>query len=72
MSEAATPAWQPLPPWQVDAAAAALQARERWPHALLIVGRRGIGKRILALHFAQALLCEQPRSEEHTSELQSQ
>jgi len=57
---AAQPAWQPLPPWQRAAAAAALQARARWPEALLIGGRRGIGKRILALHFAQALLCERP------------
>ena len=55
-----TPAWQPLPPWQNEAAAAALRVRARWPHALLITGRRGIGKRILALHFARALLCEQP------------
>ena len=36
-------------------------AKARWPHALLIRGRRGIGKRALALHFAQALLCEAPR-----------
>lgn len=55
--------WQPLPPWQRAAAAAALQARSRWPHAMLITGRRGIGKRILALHFAQALLCEQPNAD---------
>jgi DNA polymerase III subunit delta' len=54
------PVWQPLPPWQRAAAAEALQARARWPQALLITGRRGIGKRILALHFAQALLCERP------------
>jgi len=47
-------------PWQREAAAAALAARARWPHALLIEGRRGIGKRALALHFAQALLCEAP------------
>jgi DNA polymerase-3 subunit delta' len=53
--------WQPLLPWQHDAAAAALASRARWPHALLITGRRGIGKRALALHFAQALLCEAPK-----------
>jgi DNA polymerase-3 subunit delta' len=47
--------------WQRDAAASALAARARWPHALLLEGRRGIGKRALALHFAQALLCEAPR-----------
>jgi hypothetical protein len=51
----------PLLPWQREAAAAALVAKARWPHALLIRGRRGIGKRALALHFAQALLCEAPR-----------
>ena len=61
--ETAPPLWQPLPAWQREAAAAALQARARWPHALLITGRRGIGKRILALHFAQALLCEQPNAD---------
>ena len=62
-SEPASPSWQPLPPWQRDAAAAALRGRARWPHALLITGRRGIGKRILALHFAQALLCETPNAD---------
>jgi DNA polymerase III subunit delta' len=46
--------------WQREAAATALAGRARWPHALLIEGRRGIGKRALALHFAQALLCESP------------
>jgi len=50
----------PLLPWQRVVASDALAARERWPHALLIRGRRGIGKRALALHFAQALLCEAP------------
>ena len=60
---AEAPAWQPLPPWQKRAVAEGLRARARWPHALLITGRPGIGKRILALHFAQALLCEQPRDD---------
>ena len=53
----------PLLPWQREAATAALSARQRWPHALLLRGRRGIGKRALALHFAQALLCEAPRAD---------
>lgn len=57
------PSWRPLPQWQQAAAARALSARERWPHALLITGRRGIGKGILALHLAQALLCEQPNAD---------
>ncbi len=54
---------QSLPPWQSETAAAALARRERWPHALLITGRRGLGKRLLALHFARALLCESPRED---------
>lgn len=55
--------WRPLLPWQSAAAAAALATRARWPHALLITGRRGIGKRSLARYFAQALLCEEPRAD---------
>ena len=54
----------PLLPWQRDTATAALAAKARWPHALLIRGRRGIGKRALALHFAQALLCEAARPDD--------
>lgn len=52
--------WQPLPEWQRDVAERALSRRDRWPHALLITGRKGIGKRMLALEFARALLCEAP------------
>ena len=52
---------QALLPWHRDLATTALQQRARWPHALLIAGRRGLGKRALALHFARALLCEAPR-----------
>ena len=33
--------------WQRESATAALAARTRWPHALLVEGRRGIGKRAL-------------------------
>jgi DNA polymerase III subunit delta' len=58
-----TTGWEPLLPWQSAAAREALAARSRWPQALLITGRRGIGKRSLALHFAQALLCEDPRAD---------
>jgi DNA polymerase-3 subunit delta' len=62
MSESAAQSatWQPLPPWQRGIAASALAHRLRWPHALLISGRQGLGKRLLALHFARALLCEAP------------
>lgn len=57
----APPAVPPLLPWQAEAATAALAARATWPHALLVAGPRGIGKRTLALNFAKALLCESPR-----------
>jgi len=53
--------WLPLLPWQLEATRGALAQRATWPHALLVHGRRGIGKHALALNFAQALLCETPR-----------
>lgn len=59
----APPAVPALLPWQMEAASAALTARATWPHALLVVGPRGIGKRTLALNFAKALLCETPRAD---------
>lgn len=36
------------------------QRRPRLPHALLLVGQKGLGKFELARHFAAGLLCEQP------------
>lgn len=61
MAEPAHPAAQPCP-WHDDAWAA-LQARvaERLPHALLLVGDAGIGKRRFADAFAAGLLCSAPR-----------
>lgn len=45
------PLWEQLVGW-----------RERLPHAVLLHGGRGIGKRHLATAFAQLLLCESPRA----------
>ncbi|WP_454735505.1 DNA polymerase III subunit delta' [Cupriavidus necator] len=47
-----------LYPWQKEDWQRLGALRERLPHALLIHGQQGIGKRDLALHFAQGLLCE--------------
>ncbi len=56
------PPWEALPPWLEPAAAGVLEQRARWPHALLIAGPQGLGKRLLGLHLARAMLCESPRS----------
>jgi len=55
---ATPPVWTGFLPWQRNAARPALQRRDRWPHALLIIGREGIGKRSFALELARSLLCE--------------
>ena len=49
--------------WQRDPLLSLLSRRARWPHALLITGRRGIGKRNFANVVARALLCETPTGE---------
>lgn len=63
MVNAQDQAWQALPPWLRGSAAAILAERTRWPPALLISGREGLGKRLLGLHLAQALLCDAPRAD---------
>jgi len=55
--------WDALPAWLEPIAGTLLAQRARWPHALLITGADGIGKRLLALHLARALLCEAPKSD---------
>ena len=53
-----------LPPIAPSAwAASVLARRERWPHAALITGPAGIGKRALADWLARVLLCETPRAD---------
>ncbi len=55
--------WQDAYPWQHVALQARLQQRALWPQALLIHGAAGIGKRVLALNAARALLCEKGEAE---------
>lgn len=50
-------------PWQRDLWRQLLARPETLPHALLLHGRRGTGKRDFAFALAQALLCEQPAPE---------
>ena len=59
----APPVWTEFLPWQHSVAAEALARRATWPHALLVVGARGIGKHVLAMNFARCLLCEAPRGD---------
>ncbi len=47
-------------PWQLALWRQVAAARERIPHALLLHGTRGIGKRHFVRALAQALLCESP------------
>jgi DNA polymerase III subunit delta' len=54
--------WPELLPWQHELERESLAARATWPHALLLEGPRGMGKRTLALNLARALLCETPVS----------
>lgn len=57
---ASTP-WPDLLPWQTASTSELLSRRGTLPHALLVTGPRGIGKRTYALNVARALLCESPR-----------
>ncbi len=60
---AALPGLSMLLPWHAPQLRSILAARASLPHAMLIVGGAGIGKRNLAMNLAQALLCESPRSD---------
>ena len=46
--------------WQYRERLNRTRLRGRLPHALLISGQEGIGKRVLAIQLAHSLLCEQP------------
>jgi len=47
-------------PWQQRNWMQLQQLRERLPHAILFHGAAGIGKKVFAERFAQALLCQSP------------
>ena len=49
-----------VPPWFVDGVAGIVRLGPRVPHALLIHGQRGVGKRAFARALARGLLCESP------------
>ena len=51
-----------LPPWFSDVLARYAALGDRIPHALLIHGQAGIGKRLFGRGLARALLCEAPES----------
>lgn len=48
-------------PWQTDIWRQLIAARESLPHALLLQGRKGVGKLDFARALAQGLLCEKPQ-----------
>ena len=50
-------------PWQTDDWQALNALRPHMPHAVLLHGQAGIGKRALAMAFGQALLCSTPASD---------
>jgi DNA polymerase-3 subunit delta' len=66
MAEDSTPTWPEarLLPWHETAAAQARQAwlAGRFPHALLLQGAEGVGKRSFAMWVAAAVLCDRSSS----------
>lgn len=65
MDRSLSPAGAGYPPWLVPNWQRLNQARarDRLPHALLIAGPRGVGKRLLVERLVASLLCAQPGSD---------
>ncbi len=52
-----------LYPWQTNVWRQLSEMRQRMPHALLLQGKRGIGKMDFSLHLARSLLCDRPEQD---------
>lgn len=52
-----------LYPWQHQAWEQLQPFQGRWPHAILLHGPEGIGKKVFAEWLAQSLLCESPQAD---------
>lgn len=51
--------------WHVDVWHTLASLRQSMPHALLLYGKKGIGKLQLATHLARGLLCQNPLADGH-------
>lgn len=54
---------EPLPAWLLPLWDELIERQTRLPHALLLCGPAGSGKRLFAEHLARALLCEHPQKD---------
>lgn len=57
VSHAVDPSEYEALPWHTDVWQRLMKSRARLPHALLLQGQEGLGKRVFALRLARALLC---------------
>lgn len=59
VSRAVDPSEYEALPWHSDIWQRLMKSRARLPHALLLQGQEGLGKRVFALRLARTLLCQQ-------------
>lgn len=58
VSRAVNPSEYEALPWHADIWRRLMKSRARLPHALLLRGQEGLGKRVFALRLARTLLCQ--------------